>query len=172
MLPLGIVYHMNAGGAGGIYGPASPTHLTRDEQTMLMTLAIVSRAPLILGGRLPLAPGDAWTLGLLTNAEAQQVHGLSGLNRPIPCTGGAEPHAWAATPEALPQPSAFVALFNAGDAGVAVSAEVRDAGLPAGGQYCARDLWARRDVGRVGQGGVLTATLPPHGAGLFLLTAC
>jgi hypothetical protein len=45
---------MVAGGAGGIMGPPSPTHLTRDEQTTLMTLAIISRAPLIFGGRLPL----------------------------------------------------------------------------------------------------------------------
>ena len=171
MLPFGDVYHMDAGGSA-IYGPPSPTHLTRDEQGTLMTLALITRAPLIFGGRLPLAPGDAWTLGLLTNAEALAAHGLSGLNRPIPCSGGAEPHAWAAAPEALPQPSAYVALFNAGDAAAAVSAQARDAGLPAGGQYCARDLWAQRDVGRVGQGGLLTATLPAHGAGLFLLTAC
>lgn len=171
MLPLGVVYHMDAGGAKGIYGPPSPTHLTRDEQQTLMTLALVTRAPLILGGRLPLEPQDAWTLGLLTNAEALQVHGLSGLNRPIPCSGGAEPHAWAAAPEALPQPSAFVALFNAGDAAAAVSVEARDAGLPAGSQYCARDLWAQRDAGKVVQG-VLAATLPAHGAGLFLLTEC
>ena len=116
MLPLGVVYHMNAGGAGGIFGPPSPTHLTRAEQTTLMTLALVSRAPLIFGGRLPLDAGDDWTLSLLTNDEALQVHGLSGLNRPIPVAGGAEPYAWAAAPEAIPQPAAFVALFNAGDA--------------------------------------------------------
>jgi len=45
-----------------------------------------------------------------------------------------------------------VALFNAGDAAAAVSVEARDAGLPAGGQYCARDLWAQRDAGKVVQG--------------------
>ena len=51
MLPLGVVYHQDAGGKGGIYGPPSPTHLTHDERTTLMTLALITRAPLIFGGR-------------------------------------------------------------------------------------------------------------------------
>jgi len=172
MLPLGVVYHQNAGGGGGIYGPPSPTHLTRDEQTTLMTLAIATRAPLIFGGRLPLEPDDAWTLGLLTNDEALQVHGLSGLNRPVPAAGGGgEAYAWAAAPEAIPQPSAFVALFNAGDAEAAVSVELRDVGLPASGAaYCVRDLWARAAAGQAQ--GTLSATLPAHGAGLYLLAPC
>jgi hypothetical protein len=170
MLPLGVVYHQNATG-GGIYGPPSPTHLTRDEQTTLMTLAIVTRAPLIFGGRLPLDADDAWTLGLLTNEEALQVHGLSGLNRPIPAAGGAgEAYAWAAAPEAIPQPSAFIALFNAGDAADAVSVATRDAGLPAGGSWCVRDLWLKADAGSAGD--TLSVTLPAHGAGLFLVQPC
>ena len=171
MLPLGVVFHQDAGGKGGIYGPPSPTHLTRDEQTTLMTLAIVTRAPLIFGGRLPLEADDAWTLALLTNEEALQVHGLSGLNRPVPAAGGGgEAFAWAAAPEAIPQPAAFVALFNAGDAEAAVSVETRDAGLPAGGAWCVRDLWQHADAGSAGD--VFSATLPAHGAGLYLLAGC
>jgi len=172
MLPLGIVYHMDAGGKNGIYGPPSPTHLTHDEQTTLMTLAIVSRAPLIFGGRLPLEPDDAWTLSLLTNDEALQVHALSGLNRPVPASGGGggEAHAWVAAPEAIPQPSAFVALFNAGDAAAPVSVATRDANLPDGAVYCVRDLWAKAAAGQAQ--GTLTVTLPAHGAGLYLLAPC
>jgi hypothetical protein len=169
MLPLGVVYHQNAGG-GGIYGPPSPTHLTRDEQTTLMTLALITRAPLIFGGRLPLEAGDEWTLSLLTNDEALAAHGLSGLNRPVPATGS-EAHAWVAAPEDIPQPSAFVALFNAGDAAGAVAIATRDANLPDGADYCVRDLWARQPHGSTAAG-VFSATLPAHGAGLFLLSAC
>jgi hypothetical protein len=169
MLPLGVVYHQNAGG-GGIYGPPSPTHLTRDEQTTLMTLALITRAPLIFGGRLPLEAGDEWTLSLLTNDEALAAHGLSGLNRPVPATGS-EAHAWVAAPEDIPQPSAFVALFNAGDAAGAVAIATRDANLPDGADYCVRDLWARQPRGSTAAG-VFSATLPAHGAGLFLLSAC
>ena len=170
MLPLGVVYHMVAGGAGGQIGPPSPTHLTRDEQTTLMTLAIISRAPLIFGGRLPLDADDAWTLSLLTNDEALQAHGLSGLNRPVPAAGGGEAHAWAAAPEALPQPSAFVALFNAGDTDADISVELRDAGLDGSGLFCVRDLWAKADNGSAT--GALTRRLAAHGAGLYLLAAC
>jgi hypothetical protein len=170
MLPLGVVYHMVAGGAGGIMGPPSPTHLTRDEQTTLMTLAIISRAPLIFGGRLPLDADDDWTLSLLTNDEALQAHGLSGLNRPVPAAGGTEAHAWAAAPEALPQPSAFLALFNAGDADADISVALSDAGLAGTGPFCVRDLWMKADNGSVA--GTLTRRLAAHGAGLYLLTAC
>lgn len=81
-----------------------------------------------------------------------------------------EPHAWAAEPEATPQPSAFVALFNAGDAQASISVGVRDAGLPEGSTYCVRDLWARSSAGTAQ--GTLAVSLPPHGAGLYLLTLC
>jgi len=171
MLPLGVVYHQDAGGKGGIYGPPSPTHLTHDEQTTLMTLALITRAPLIFGGRLPLEAGDDWTLSLLTNDEALAAHGLSGLNRPVPASGGSEAHAWVAAPEALPQPSAFVALFNAGDAAAPIAIATRDANLPDGADYCVRDLWARQARGSTAAG-ALSMTLPAHGAGLYLLSAC
>jgi len=36
------------------------------------------------------------------------------------------------------------------------------------GKYNVRDLWNRKDMGPVE--GVLSATLPPHGAGLYKLT--
>ena len=172
MLPLGVVYHMDAGGAGGIYGPPSPTHLTHDEQLTLMTLALISRAPLIFGGRLPLDEGDTWTLSLLTNDEALQAHDLSGLNRPVPATGGAngEAAAWVAAPEAIEQPSAFVALFNRGDAASAVGIDLRDANLPEGSAFCVRDLWAKAPAGSAM--GTLSVTLPAHGAGLYLLAPC
>jgi len=172
MLPLGVVYHQDAGGAGGIYGPPSMTHLTHDEQLTLMTLALISRAPLIFGGRLPLDKGDAWTLGLLTNDEALQAHDLSGLNRPVQATGGGngEAAAWVAAPEAIAQPSAFVALFNLGDEAAAVGVALRDANLPEGSTLCVRDLWAKAAAGTAT--GTLSVTLPAHGAGLFLLAPC
>ena len=171
MLPLGVVFHQDAGG-GGIYGPPSPTHLTHDEQTMLMTLAIITRAPLIFGGRLPLEPDDAWTLALLTNDEALAAHGLSGLNRPVPVTrgGGGEAHAWVAAPETVPQPSAYVALFNVDDSAAPISVALRDAGLPDAATFCVRDLWAKAARGTAQ--GTLSVMLPAHGAGLFLLAPC
>lgn len=64
MLPLGTMMHASA--ARGVYGPASPTRLTRDEQKTTMTLWSITRAPLMFGGRLPLDTNDTWTLPLIS----------------------------------------------------------------------------------------------------------
>ena len=48
MLPMGVIYH------DGGSGPPSPTHLTQSEQLTLLSLAYITRAPLIFGGRLPI----------------------------------------------------------------------------------------------------------------------
>ena len=64
MLPLGTMMHATK--AKGVYGPASPTRLTRDEQVTTMTLWSITRAPLFFGGRLPLDANDTWTLPLLS----------------------------------------------------------------------------------------------------------
>jgi hypothetical protein len=61
---------MHASKAKGVYGPASPTFLTRDEQTTTMTLWCITRAPLMFGGRLPLDANDKWTLPLISASPA------------------------------------------------------------------------------------------------------
>ena len=64
MLPLGTMMH--ASKERGVYGPASPTFLTRDEQKTAVTLWSITRAPLMFGGRLPLDANDTWTLPLIS----------------------------------------------------------------------------------------------------------
>lgn len=179
MLPLGIIDHQDVNGTG-IYGPASQTHLTRDEQRLVMTLWCVARAPLILGSRLPLPDADpdtAWTLSLLTNPEVLAVQDGSTGNAPIPVVGtppGGELRAWAARPDgAQAGQRAYVALFNAGEEAAAVAVKTADAGLAADARVCARDLWARAPLpGSTPAGGEFSALLPPHGAGMFLLEVC
>lgn len=61
---------MHASKAKGVYGPASPTFLTRDEQTTTMTLWSITRAPLMFGGRLPLDADDKWTLPLISASHS------------------------------------------------------------------------------------------------------
>lgn len=175
MLPLGTIFH-NDLPSGSIYGPPSPTHLTRDEQLTVMTLWCVTRAPLILGGQLPLDPEDSWTLGLLTNPEVLAVQNASQGNTPIAVGGGGgamDQHAWVAHPEGSGPPSsstAYVALFNGGDGTAAVQVATADAGLPTGGKFCVRDLWARSTLPGGPIGVNFSVTLPPHGAGLYLLS--
>jgi len=174
MLPLGTIFH-NDLPSGSIYGPPSPTHLTHDEQLTVMTLWCMARAPLILGGQLPLDPSDSWTLALLTNPEVLAVQNASQGNAPMAGGGGGaslDQHAWAAHPTEGSDPSsaAYIALFNGGDEASAVQVATADAGLPPGGKFCVRDLWARSTLPGGPVGANFSVALPPHGAGMYLLS--
>ena len=68
MLPIGTMMHASV--ERGVYGPASPTRLTRDEQLTTLTLWSITRAPLMIGGRLPVDDDDTWTLPLLSACAA------------------------------------------------------------------------------------------------------
>jgi len=176
MLPFGSVFH--ASKERGVYGPASPTRLTHDEQITAMTLWCMARSPLILGARLPLDPQDQFTLQLVTNPEILYLQNSTSGNAPISPIGAPanSQHAWTARPavcpgEALPGRCILLALFNAGEVESNVSvdlpAEVLASELP----LCARDLWSRQPLAFVGnaQPGLFTQMLPAHGAGAYLL---
>jgi hypothetical protein len=87
MLPLGTCLH-NDKDDGQVYGPPSPTHFTRDEQLLLMSLWCIARAPLFFGGRLPLDAGDDWTHSLLTNGEVLAAQNASTAQRVVNVTTG------------------------------------------------------------------------------------
>ena len=131
MLPMGTIFH--DGGAG----PPSHTRLTENEQLTLLSLAYITRAPLIFGGRLPLDPADTFTLPTLTNPDALAVHDNSSSPRPVNASRGAGlVYAWAADvgkggPAAT---DVYVALFNANDGGNA-SAAATSFFSPARGHY-------------------------------------
>lgn len=151
---------MHASQGAGVYGPASPSRLTPDEQRTAVTLWCFARSPLILGGRLPLDSGDSATLQLLTNREMLALHGCArggGSPFPLDPTGSSQ-FAWATRPCRCPaqavSPCVAVALFSASDdtsgatpGGATVSVSLASLGmLPIlggdGTTLCARDLWA------------------------------
>lgn len=113
MLPMGTIFH------DGGSGPPSHTLLTEGEQLVLLSLAYITRAPLIFGGRLPLDPADTFTLPTLTNPDALAVHDNSSSPRPVNTSAGAGlVYAWAADAgEGGPAATTgvYVALFNAND---------------------------------------------------------
>jgi alpha-galactosidase len=146
-----------------------PTAFTHDEQRTLMTLWAVFRAPLIIGARLPLDADDDWTLSLLTNAAVLAVNNGTHGNRPVnpvlpPGQNGAALYAWLAEYDDAPGRSA-VALFNARDSSATVGVAV-----PGGG--CAVNLWTGKNEGALPVNGVLSRTLPSHGAGLWSVASC
>jgi len=152
MLPLGHI------GIRAERGEDRQTKFTKDEQYTLMTLWAIFRSPLMMGGDLP--GNDAFTLSLLTNPEVLGVNQHSTGNRPV--LVDTEQAVWIAQPES--GPGYYVAVFNPGDSSRTYNYAWKELSLNAG-SYRVRDLWRHEDLGSAAS---LTATLPGHGAGLYL----
>src|SRR3569623_1543496 len=135
------------------------TKFTPDEQKTLMTLWAIARSPLIMGGDLRYL--DAPTLGLLTNPEVIAVNQQSLDNQPHFLADNSR--IWTARPEA--GPGWYLALINTGKDAREIVFPLARLGVTS--MVALRDLWARGDGGTAT--GEVRITLPPHGAGLYLL---
>lgn len=136
------------------------TKFTPDEQRTLMTLWSIARSPLIMGG--DLRHLDAPTRALLTNREVLGVNQASSENRPWFVAD--DRRVWTAR---AATGGHYVALFNTGEkAGEAVF-DLRLLGLS--GKVQLRNLWEGKEEGETSVR--LLRTLPPHGAGLYRVTA-
>jgi alpha-galactosidase len=155
MLPLGHI------GIRAERGDPRMSLLTHDEQKTLMTLWSIARSPLMFGGNLP--DNDDFTLSLITNAEVLEVNQKATASRQLFSRDNQV--AWVA--ETAGSPSKYLAVFNVGDA---ASEDIRvswsELGLP---EDCwLRDLWAKRDMGKVERGRVFP--LAPHASAFYKLT--
>lgn len=137
------------------------TRFTPDEQRTLMTLWAIARSPLIMGG--DLRHLDVATLALLTNKAVIAVNQASYDNQPHYIEDGCR--IWSAKAEG--SADRYVALFNVSDKPREVWIRLRDVGL--NGPVAVRDLWAGQAIGQ--QAERISVTLPPHGAGLYRLSA-
>ena len=89
-------------------GPAPrDDRLTPDERVTLMTLWVIARSPLMIGGGLP--SSDPATVALFTNADVLAVHAASSGNREVLREGPLI--LWAADG---PAGERFAAAFNLG----------------------------------------------------------
>jgi hypothetical protein len=137
------------------------SNFTRDEQYTLMTLWSIARSPLIMGG--DLRSLDDFTASFLTNDEVLAVDQRSDGNRQL--WRRDDLVAWTANdPQSRDR---YLALFNLRDASEGAKVSVSLADLNLGGPVRVRDLWQRQWIGTADK--EVTATLPPHGAALFLL---
>ncbi|MDO8585461.1 MAG: glycoside hydrolase family 27 protein [Armatimonadota bacterium] len=134
------------------------SRLTRDEQITMITLWVIFRSPLMIGGHLP--ANDDWTLSLFTNDEVLDVLKRSDSNRQLYLTE--DKAAWAASG---PDGSTYLALFNLKDHLATVEAAFEPVGLI--GTCKARDLWLHKDLGP--KDSTVSFELPPHGAKLLRL---
>jgi hypothetical protein len=137
------------------------TGFTHDEQVTVMTLWSIARSPLMFGG--DMTKMDPFTLSLLTNDEVIEVDQHSANNRPVFDRAGLV--AW--TADVPGSSDRYVALFNATESGAGVAVKLADLGIL--GPAAVRDLWTHRDLGPSGP--EFAPVLPPHGAGLYRLSA-
>ena len=139
--------------------------LTPDEQRTLMTLWCIARSPLMFGGNLP--DNDGFTLGLITNDAVLIVNQCSENNRQLFRRDGHV--AWVA--DVPGETGKYVAMFNMltntppSLATNSIGVTLTELGFS--GTCRVRDLWQQRDIGTMTN--ELNATLPPHGAGLYLV---
>ena len=159
MLPVGNVRAMER---------SSWTRFTPDEQFTMLTLWCIARSPLMIGGHLP--KNDAFTLSLLTNEEVLAVNRNSAGNRQLFLTKTAA--AWVASVPGTKDLT--LAVFNlsdppaSGDAGPGQPVPVNLAELGFEGGYRVRDLWQKKDLGKMPS--PFAPVIPGHGAGLYRLT--
>jgi hypothetical protein len=148
------------GSLGPVPGWGSPrkTRLTEDEQKTLLTLWAISRSPLFVGANL--TELDDWTAALLTNADVIGMN-QQGHEQQLASESG-DLRAWT-TKGASGRYD--LALFNLGDLAMRVEIPLRKCGLPAE-TYMARDLWEKRDEGKIDR---VTGTIAPHGVILLEL---
>lgn len=156
MLPLGRIQ------LRGFPEPARTSRLTPDEIRTHMSLWMIFRSPLMIGGELPTM--DAATLAYFTNNEAIAINQHSKNNREL---FARDDHiAW--TADAADGEAKYLAVFNSGDT-EAMAVPVKFAELGLSGRVAVRDVWEKKDLGIFD--GQFAPDLPAHGAGLYIVRA-
>jgi len=164
MLPLGRI------GIRAERGEPRDSLLSPDEQVTLMTLWVIARSPLMMGGDLP--SSDPATIALLRNADVLAVHAESSGNREV---FREDPLIlWTADG---PGGERYVAAFNVGGTELAVSLDSQDVGLPAPLEGEVTELWSGQSVpvravseqsdaarGVATGSSAIDVVIPPHGA--------
>jgi hypothetical protein len=171
-MPLGVMFHNDGenGHGSSVYGPPSLTHLTPDEQQTVASFWAFTRAPFMLGGRLPLLANDTLTLSLLTNPEILQVQNASSGSQVLPGTAstGTVFSGWFSEPDNVPAlTQRYVFLCNGDNSTQTLSFNVTATGLPISHAWNVRDLWAHRESSPVTS--TVTWQLNAHASAMLLL---
>ena len=167
MLPLGRI------GIRAERGDPLDDLLTPEERITLMTLWVIARSPLMVGGDLPAS--DPATIALFTNPDVLAVHAASTGNRELLREGqlvlcGA----------AGRDVTTYAAAFNLADEPLTVALDAGNLGFPLIPHGTVRELWTGILVpttpvsvqsddarGVAPRSMALHYTLPPHGAALL-----
>ena len=150
MLPVGAIRQCES--------PTNATRFTQAEQITMMTLWCMMRSPLMIGCELTKC--DAFTLRLFTNESVLAILHTSHCAHPLYTTDTAA--AWMAP--RTDGAGCYLALFNLADTPVVIEQAIDDLGFTAAAT--ATELWTNEHIEAAK---TLTASLPPHGAKLYLL---
>ncbi|MEU1405371.1 glycoside hydrolase family 27 protein [Streptomyces sp. NPDC005728] len=153
MLPLGRI------GIRAERGADRLSRLTRPEQISLLTLWLISRSPLMMGGDLPTSPPE--TVELLTNDEALAVPWHSTGNREVLREGDLV--LW--TADDTDGSTRYAAVFSLADGPRRFQVPLGSVGARPGDRV--REVWSRADTPHDGRH--LAVGLPAHGAALYRL---
>ncbi|MEK5239007.1 NEW3 domain-containing protein [Paenibacillus sp. FSL L8-0470] len=146
--------------------PYRSSKLTKDEAATSMTLHLIARSPIIMGGvlyKLDMSNEmDQFTFELLTNKEAIAVN-QEGTNQKSFYDAG-NITKWVSD---AADGSKYVALFNRNGSAANINFEFADPeiGLAPADTYNVRDLWAKEYVGSFT--GSYSINVPAHGAMLY-----
>lgn len=140
-----------------------PSRFTSDEQTLVMTLWVMNRSPLILGGDPTRLDGP--TTALLTNDEVLSIT-LKSSGNTVVDVPNTDFVVYKATGEGL----VYAAIFNPYNSS-SIQVDFQFSWLGITGNSCiVRDLWARMNVGSFSHS--FSLSVPYHGARLFSLSGC
>ena len=144
------------------WGSPHPSKLTGNEQITHITLWSMLAAPLLIG--CDLTRLDDFTKNLLMNHEVIEIDQdpLGKAARRVQQEGDLE--VWT---RPLFDGSVAVALFNRGTERSEVKIRSTKLGLKGTGSHSVRNAWLRKDTGVLGA--ELAATVPAHGAQLFVV---
>lgn len=155
MLPLGRL--------GKGFGQERETHFTREEQKTMMTLWCIFGSPLMIGAELTKL--DEWTQWLLSRKEILKLTEGGYAGRQV--ERNSRRAVWSCFNEETGE--RYLALFNLSDEEQVLSCDCRQVEQFAGRKApaAARELWTGEEVSA--EAGLLSASVPAHGAKLFLL---
>ena len=155
MLPLGRL--------GKGFGQERETHFTREEQKTMMTLWCIFGSPLMIGAELTKL--DEWTQWLLSRKEILKLTEGGYAGRQV--ERNSRRAVWSCFNEETGE--RYLALFNLSDEEQVLSCDCRQVEQFAGRKAPAagRELWTGEEVSA--EAGLLSTTVPAHGAKLFLL---
>ncbi len=156
MLPIGHISLHNH------RGPDRMSRLTWPEHYSLLSLWSIGRSPLMIGGDLPTSPDS--TISFLTNDEVLYVNQHSENGHRVYKGWADNTLIWLA--DDTNSKDRFFAMFNVGEQTQEITFNFELEHLR--GNYQVRDLWSHEDVGEFK--GSFSATLPPHGAGLYRMS--